>query len=116
MKRYAVKWVRDKCKSHYPAKTSCEICGAMDELHFHHFNSVAELWNKWYTGPDTDTAVLSVREEFIDKFWPELTELGACLCKKHHEQLHKIYGKNPLLSTAEKQARWVEKQKVKYGL
>jgi hypothetical protein len=118
LKRYEVKYIRDKVKSNYPVKSACEICGASDELHFHHFNSLAELYNKWAAqrklNITTSEEMIQVRDIFIQEHWEELVTRGACLCKKHHEALHKIYGKNPALSTAEKQAKWVEKQKDKY--
>ncbi len=117
LKRYEVKYIRDAVKSQYPVKSSCEICGTTEELHFHHYNSLAELYNKWAAknGIDVTTAeeIMVVRQKFIAEHREELITLGACLCKKHHEALHKIYGKNPSLATAEKQARWVTKQKEK---
>jgi hypothetical protein len=117
LKRYCVKWIRDKVKSQYPVKSSCEICENTEELHFHHYHSLAELWNKWERNNKlnvtTNEEILLVRQQFIKEHREELITLGACLCKKHHEMLHKIYGKNPALSTAEKQARWVQKQKEK---
>lgn len=117
LKRYSIKYVRDKVKSNYPVKSSCEICGVTDELHFHHFNSVSEMWNKWEkargTKITTAEEIMLVRDEFIKAHWEELVNKGATLCKKHHEALHKIYGKNPSLATAEKQERWLQKQKEK---
>jgi hypothetical protein len=117
LKRYEVKYIRDAVKSQYPVKNACEICDATEELHFHHFNSLAELYNKWSSKRQlvvtTAEDMMIVREQFIKEHREELITLGACLCKKHHEMLHKIYGKNPALSTAEKQARWVQKQKEK---
>lgn len=117
LKRYAVKYVRDKVKSNYPEKTECEICGSTEELHFHHFHSVAQLWNKWvkeqgYVVENVDQVMIH-REEFIEQHWYELVDNGACLCKAHHEKLHKIYGKDPKLVTAGKQERWVAKQRDK---
>ena len=117
LKRYAVKYIRDAVKSQYPVKNACEICGATEELHFHNFNSLAELYNKWVainkiSVGNTDDMMI-VRERFIKEHQEELITLGACLCKKHHEMLHKIYGKSPALSTADKQSRWVQKQKDK---
>lgn len=117
LKRYCVKWIRDKVKSQYPTKSYCEICGTSEELHFHHYNSLSELWNRWERdnklNVTTDEQILIVRDQFIKEHREELITLGACLCKKHHEMLHKIYGKNPALTTADKQARWVQKQKDK---
>lgn len=117
LKRYEVKYIRDAVKSQYPVKSACEICGATEQLHFHHFNSLAELYNKWSAinniSVSTAEEMMEVRQKFIREHREELITLGACLCKKHHEALHKIYGKNPSLATADKQARWVQKQKDK---
>jgi hypothetical protein len=117
LKRYEVKYIRDAVKSQYPVKSACEICGTSEELQFHHFNTLAELYNNWSAknkiNVTTAEEMMEVRKRFIDQHWEELVTLGACLCKKHHEALHKVYGKTPALSTAEKQARWVQKQKEK---
>lgn len=117
LKRYEVKYIRDAVKSQYPMKSACEICGSTEELHFHHFNSLAELYNKWAAERNLKVAtadeMMEVRKVFIKEHWNELVVLGACLCAKHHSALHKLYGKNPPLATAEKQQRWVQKQKEK---
>lgn len=119
LNRYSVKWIRDKVKSNYPMKKACEICNSTEELHFHHFYSLAEMFNKWEKARgykiETNEEILAVRDEFIKEHWEQLVNKGACLCKKHHEGLHKVYGKNPSLATAEKQERWVEKQREKYA-
>lgn len=120
LKRYEVKYIRDGVKANYPVKTACEICLATEDLHFHHFNSLAELYNKWSLEKGIKVKDVSemevVRDAFISEFWEELVELGACLCKAHHEKLHRIYGKNPPLRTASKQAAWVVKQREKHLL
>lgn len=117
LKRYPVKYIRDKVKSSYPVKTECYICGAVDELHFHHYNSLAELYKRWTATNNFNVTskeeILEVRDLFISEHWKELVELGATLCKKHHELLHKLFGKNPKLETSEKQHRWVDKQRAK---
>jgi len=38
------------------------------------------------------------------------------LCHKHHLQLHSIYGRDPKLTSATKQQRWVEIQREKHGM
>ena len=115
LKRDPVKYIRDGVKSNYPQKTECQVCGAVEELHFHHYNSLAEMYNKWSAINDYDVStaeqMMEVRDIFIEEHWKELVELGATLCKKHHELLHKLFGKNPKLETAGKQARWVQKQR-----
>jgi hypothetical protein len=54
------------------------------------------------------------RERFRDLYEDEIYNQTVTLCKKHHEGLHKVYGKNPSLGTAKKQPRWVQKQRDKH--
>jgi hypothetical protein len=118
LKRYEVKYIRDGIKKLYPVKTACEICAATEGLHFHHYNSLAELYNAWSAKhgikPESAEEMFEVRENFYSEYYEELVNLGACLCKKCHERLHKVYGKNPPIRTATKQAAWVEKQRTKH--
>ena len=46
----------------------------------------------------------------------ELFEDAVTLCHTHHLRLHSIYGKKPKFITANKQPRWVEKQREKTWL
>lgn len=119
LKRYPTKYLRDYCKSKYNKGTECEICGNIEELHFHHFHTISILVNTWFEKhqdrPSTEEEVFAWREKFEREHQTELYDDAATLCKEHHEKLHKIYGKNPALATAKKQARWVQKMKDKYG-
>lgn len=118
LKRYPVKYLRDYCKSKYIKGTECEICGTTENLHFHHFYTISVLVNKWFeTHPMVTTRdeVFAWREEFESQHPVELYDEAVTLCKTHHEQLHKVYGKNPELTTAKKQARWVQRMKEKHG-
>jgi len=120
LKRYEVKYIRDSVKSNYPPKIECRICGSKVELHYHHFNTLALLYNTWAkknnVKVETTEEMGVVKKEFTALYWDELVNLGACLCKKHHERLHQLYGKTPPLNTAGKQERWVERQREKkYG-
>ena len=65
---------------------------------------------------ETEEDILSAREIFIEKHEKELYDEAVTLCHMHHLRLHSIYGKRPKLVTAMKQKRWVEKQRVKYGV
>ena len=47
LKRDVVKYVRDKAKSRYEKASACEICGATEQLDFHHFYSLTPLLNQW---------------------------------------------------------------------
>jgi hypothetical protein len=59
--------------------------------------------------------VLEHRHLFYAEYKYELTEFVVTLCKSHHKALHKVYGVEPQLSTAEKQVRWVERNKAKHN-
>lgn len=117
LKRYAVKYIRDKAKSAYEKGSACEICGVTEQLDFHHFNSLSPLVAKWIrqTGLKEED-VQDWREDFIAKHISELYDETVTLCHDHHLQLHSVYGRNPSLATAKKQANWVKIQREKHGL
>lgn len=116
MKREAVKYIRDKAKSDYKKDCECRICKTTTELEFHHYKSIArtlEAWlkvNKQFSEED----VLLFRDQFILENHDDMYNNTVTLCKKHHKALHKIYGIEPLLVTADKQKRWVEIQRGKH--
>lgn len=117
LKRIEVKYIRDGIKSQYPKKYACDICDSPNDLENHHFFSVTKIWENWKndTGVvinDADDIMLH-RAEFYEAYRKELLEDVACLCNAHHKKLHTIYGAEPLLSTAEKQRRWVAIQREK---
>lgn len=117
LKRLAVKYCRDKAKSRYAKGDECYICGSTENLEFHHFTSLTYLLEAWLkrnklTMNTAEEAMLH-REKFIAEHEKELYEDTVTLCKKHHERLHKVYGLKPVLITAEKQKRWVERQREK---
>lgn len=118
-KRDKIKYIRDKAKGRYKKGTSCEICGTVEELEFHHYYSLTPLFNKWVkdekVSVDTEEELLSVREVFIEKFHVELYDEVATLCKTHHLRLHAVYGKDPVLSSAQKQKKWVQIQHEKHA-
>jgi hypothetical protein len=117
--RDAVKYVRDGAKAAYVKDSECYICEATEELQFHHFYSVTQLWNKWVDKNNiiinnTDD-IFNVRGDFISEYHDHIYKDTVTLCKScHNERLHKIYGKSPLLHTAPKQQRWCEKQRIKW--
>jgi len=114
LKRDPVKYIRDAVKTQYPKGTSCQICTTTELLEFHHYHAVAEMYALWLKNTGYDKLdVLNHRDEFISEHLDELTNKCVTLCKKDHARLHKVYGKSPKLSTAEKQARWVEKQRLR---
>ena len=118
--RYFTKIIRDGAKNNYRKDTECYICGATEDLQFHHHNTISVLVNNWVNKHKLDVASLEEAQElrvvFISEHMDELYIHATTLCKTHHDKLHKVYGRNPILSTAPKQARWIEKQRVKHGL
>ena len=118
--RDVVKYVRDRAKSRYDKQGSCYICGTTEELDFHHFSSMTENLQKWLqsNGITINSAedIIEVRDDFIKEYNKEIYEDCVTICHTHHLKLHSIYGKRPELHTAPKQARWVEKQRIKHGL
>jgi len=120
LKRDIVKYVRDRAKSAYKKDSECRICGATEELDFHHFYGMTELLEKWLkeNGITVETAddIMEVRDRFIEEEHTNVYDETVTLCHKHHLKLHSIYGKRPKLTTGPKQKRWVEKRRVKeYG-
>jgi hypothetical protein len=119
-KRDKIKYIRDRAKARYEKGTHCRICDTTHELEFHHYYSLTPLFNKWIADNnislETEEDILNIRDEFIEKHKKELYDEAVTLCKTHHMKLHSIYGKDPLLSSAMKQKRWVDIQREKNGL
>lgn len=116
--RDKIKYVRDKAKSRYDKGSQCEICEATTSLDFHHYYTMTPLFNKWckskgYTVKVVDD-ILKIRDEFILEEEDKVYHQTVTLCHDHHLKLHSVYGKDPALSTAEKQKNWVRIQKEKY--
>ena len=120
LKRDLVKYVRDKAKSKYKKGTECYICGATENLDFHHFNGLTELLEFWLRKKKIqvteEEGILRLRKQFIAEHTTELYDEAVTLCHEHHLRLHSIYGKRPKLITAKKQQRWVEIQRDKHGM
>jgi len=118
LKRDLVKYVRDRAKSRYKKGTECRICGSTDKLDFHHHYSLSPLLHRWVLANKLKPEnVLEWRDRFIEEHMAELYTHAVTLCHQDHLRLHKIYGKNPGLGTAEKQMRWVEiKREQEYGM
>ena len=117
LKRDIVKYIRDKAKNKYEKGTECYICGEKTELDFHHFYSLSPLVHNYVKKnkllPEN---ILSFREVFIQEHWAELYVHTVTLCHAHHLKLHKVYGRDPALTTAKKQENWVEIQREKHGM
>ena len=118
LKRDEIKYVRDLAKSAYTKDTECRICLTSEELQFHHFYTMTLLWARWKKKEkiqiDSVEDIMSAREDFKGYHVKEIYQDTVTLCKNcHMNKLHRIYGKTPSLATAEKQKRWVEKQRIK---
>lgn len=117
LKRDLVKYIRDKAKSGYQKGTECFICGSQENLDFHHYNSISEMLGIWARKNklklETVDDIMSHREQFISDHHTQMYNDTTTLCHIHHLKLHSIYGRNPILATAAKQARWVQKQRDK---
>lgn len=117
-KRVPVKHIRDGIKSNYNKDCKCAICSTEEDLELHHYRTVSTLFYNYCKEHNidisTDELVLAMRDQFYKDHWEDLVEYTVTLCNKHHKLLHKIYGREPLLHTAEKQERWVQKQKDKH--
>jgi len=120
LKRDLVKYVRDRAKSKYQKSTDCFICGSEENLDFHHFYGLTELLDIWLVKNkiiiSTAEDIMDVRDTFIEEHMTELYDEAVTLCHTHHLKLHSIYGKRPKLVTAQKQKRWVGKQRDKNGM
>jgi len=117
--RDEIKYVRDGAKAAYAKAAHCYICGTTEELQFHHFYSVTQLWNKWKKENSIDITcvddIMGIRDTFIEEHHDEIYNQTVTLCSScHNNKLHRIYGKSPPLFTAMKQKRWTEKQKIKF--
>lgn len=117
LKRIPIKYVRDRAKSRYVKDSECFICGNTKSLDFHHLYTVDILFDNWLKQNkiiiNTVEDILAVRDRFIEAHTFELFEYAKTLCKGCHKRLHTVYGQRPPLITAEKQERWIEKQREK---
>lgn len=119
LKRIPIKYVRDRAKSRYVKDDTCYVCGSQACLDFHHLYTVDVLFDNWLNKNKitikTSEDVIAVRDRFISEHEYEMFDYAKTLCKDCHKRLHCVYGQRPLLSTAPKQARWLDKQRQKHG-
>lgn len=117
LKRDVVKYCRDKAKNYYSKDSSCYRCGETKNLEFHHLFSMSNLLHKWIKEKGfSQDQVLEFRDQFISENWDKIYNETVTLCKECHKKLHSIYGQRPHPGTAEKQKRWLNKQRIKHGL
>lgn len=113
-KRDPIKHIRDRAKKAYEKGSQCDICGTQENLELHHYAGLTELFNFWCRKNgikiNTDEDVLAVRDRFIEEHHKQLYEDVTTLCKKHHMELHSLFGKAPVFTSAPAQAKWVRKK------
>jgi hypothetical protein len=116
--RDPIKYVRDRAKSKYEKGSQCEICGSTESLDFHHYYTMTPLFNKWCKDKGltvkTVDDILAIRDIFIEEEHDKVYNQTVTLCHEHHLKLHSVYGKDPTLTTANKQMNWVRIQKEKH--
>jgi hypothetical protein len=121
LKRYHVKYIRDYMKNDYKAKDCCLICGAVENLELHHLYCVSELFSAWcdknkIRSIDTVDEILRLRVTFVEDHKEQLHNDNLyTLCKKHHTQLHAIYGRSYSPNLSLKVKNWIEVQRNKHG-
>jgi hypothetical protein len=119
LKRIPIKYVRDRAKSRYIKESCCYVCGTGGSLDFHHLYTVDVLFDNWLKSKkiiiNSVEDIIAVRDDFINSHTYEMFTYAKTLCKKCHQRLHVVYGQRPALSTAEKQERWLLKQREKQG-
>jgi hypothetical protein len=117
LKRIPIKYVRDRAKGRYVKDSTCYVCGVGGSLDFHHLFTVDVLFDNWLKKNKISIKsaedIIEVRDEFIESHTYEMFEYARTLCKGCHKRLHVVYGQRPALSTAEKQERWLDKQRDK---
>lgn len=121
LKREAIKMVRDYIKKDYKNKDCCFICGKTDTLELHHIYSLSELFNSWLDKNNirinnTVEQLIELRSLFAEDNYQALSNDNLyTLCKKHHVQLHNIYGQRYSNNMAPKIKNWIQIQKEKHG-
>ena len=117
LKRIPIKYVRDRAKRRYAKATNCKICDIDGSLDFHHYFTVDILFDNWLQQEkliiSSVEEIIAVRDDFIDSHIYEMFDYAVTLCRSCHKRLHTVYGQRPSLSTAPKQERWVEIQRLK---
>jgi|19_taG_2_1085344.scaffolds.fasta_scaffold00206_17 5-methylcytosine-specific restriction endonuclease McrA len=117
LRRFPIKYIRDKAKSAYKKDTKCYVCGVSESLELHHVYSISKLFIRWcrVAGIVIDSLedILQCREKFISEHHKELYDDVRTLCKTCHLRLHKLFSQHPPLQTAPKQLVWLDKLKAK---
>lgn len=120
LRREPIKYIRDFIKKDYKTRDSCYICGSTNTLDLHHLYSVSELFNSWcdkqgIRSVDTEEQIKELRVLFVSANTEALSNDNLyTLCKKHHTQLHNLYGQRYSNSMGLKVKNWIELQRGKH--
>jgi 5-methylcytosine-specific restriction endonuclease McrA len=119
LRREPIKYIRDFIKKDYKARDCCYICASTVQLDLHHLYSVSELFTQWcaknsIASVDTEEQIKELRVLFATDCAASLSNDNLyTLCKKHHLQLHNIYGQKYSNHMAIKVKNWIEVQRNK---
>jgi len=115
------KFVRAKAKTifHKLKKDKCWVCGSDKDLELHHIIPFSTLIHEYLKENDIDEKTLANNPELRDvilnhykkEFFSE--EYLLTLCKVHHTNLHRLFGKTYGVKLAEKTKQYLQKQKEK---
>lgn len=116
------KFVRAKAKTQYHKfkKDECWVCGSSKDLELHHVYPLAELIHdyldeKGIINPPNDEAL---REQIFTDLGEKIfnEENLLTLCKLHHTNIHRLFGKTYSGKVAVKVQKFLMKQREKlYG-
>jgi len=114
-----VKFIRAKAKGEYHKykKDKCWVCGGTDKLELHHVYPLSHIIHDWLEkkgikNPENST---ELREEILNDVKDKIfnPENLLTLCKKHHTNVHSLFGKTYGAKMAEKVKKYLTKQKEK---
>ena len=113
------KFVRAKAKTYYHKykQDKCWVCGSKDKLELHHVYPLAELIkdylkDKGIISPDNNE---QLREDIFNDVGDKIfnDENLITLCKIHHTNVHRLFGKTYSGKVAEKVKNYLTKQREK---
>ncbi len=114
-----IKYVRAKAKTQYHKykKNECWVCKSNIMLELHHVYPLAELIWDWVErkGIINPTNEDRLREELFNDVGAQIfnEENLITLCKIHHTNLHRLFGKTYGVKIVEKVKNYLKKQREK---
>jgi len=114
-----VKYVRAKAKTQYHRykKDECWVCKSEKDLELHHVYPLSDLIWEWVVkkGIKNPTNEPHIREELFNDVGAQIfnEENLITLCKVHHTNLHRLFGKTYGVKIVEKVKNYLTKQREK---